>query len=119
VVTYSKCLAFSLEATISKHEEGYFTSGVLAYVGSKTTINVPSAGCSIVFGEAPAKNAALKTVEYGNLEKGKIQALALVKGIEYEVTGEGMECGKPKSTGTASFEGTTEIELEGGTVAFE
>jgi hypothetical protein len=118
---YSECTAFGKDkAEFGSEEETFFSSGLLGFPSVKSKIEIATAKCSVILGAAPTYNELLSTIKYANLSNGKLEALATIEGLVYEVSATGAsECGTGKAIAGAKLEGKYEIEGEGSTIKVE
>jgi hypothetical protein len=107
-VQYIGCTAFALKAEVSEAEYEFNSNGLVSVLNS-IVVTIPSLACSIKI--APTSNKNLSTVKYENHGANIIET-SEVTGITYASSG-GF-CGSSGTSG--EYTGSSEIELEGGTI---
>jgi hypothetical protein len=112
IETFEACIFLGEDAELSKPKVRFRATGEVS-IESLLEVKVPGLGCDIKI--EPAHNSTLKTVNYKNLEGGKLEVKSSVTGITY--TSSGGACGSSGTTG--EYKGASELELVGGTIEWK
>lgn len=123
LVTYGKCEAFGLKATISTGTLSLNANGTLRIGNTdKLAVTTGTGHCSVLIqseGETSVK--VLGTIKYTNNANGTVGSEDDVSGVSYEVHASkaGSVCGEPGELNVASYKGKFVSTLEGGTIKVE
>jgi hypothetical protein len=104
---YGECTAAGHAATVSDGYYEFAADGALSFTKS-LTLELPSDECAIAF--PASENHSREKVSYAN-SKGKLELVLELQKLV--AVGSGGVCG---SSSDGRYEGTLEVELEGGTI---
>jgi hypothetical protein len=123
LVTYGKCEAFGLKATISTGTLSLNANGTLRIGNSDKFIVTTGTGhCSVLIqSESETSVKVLGTIKYTNNANGTVGSEASIKDVNYEVHASkaGSVCGEPGELNVAGYRGKFINTLEGGTIKVE